>query len=164
MKIYKFAFNFHFMSSLAPFVPTPPDVIYRMLKLANVGPNDVVYDLGCGDGRILIAAVEGFKAKMAVGIEIRDDLAKKAITEVSSRGLEGRVKIINNDIFNVDISDATVVTLYLTYSGNARLKPKLERELRNGVRVVSYTFEVPGWTPRKIDKYSGWQTIYLYQL
>lgn len=152
------------MSSLAPFVPTPPDVIHRMLRLADVGPDDVVYDLGCGDGRILIAAVEKFRAKMAIGVEIRDDLVKKALVEVSSRGLENRIKVINSDIFNVNISSATVVTLYLTYSGNARLKPKLEKELRSGVRVVSYTFEIPGWIPKKVDKYSSWQTIYLYQL
>lgn len=133
-----------------PYVPTPIPVVDYMLRLANVGPNDVVYDLGCGDGRIPIRAVELFNAKKAVCVELRDDLYEKALESVRSRGLEGRVQVVHADMFDVDISEATVITLFLLTSVNKALKPKLESELRSGVRVVSHEFEIPGWQPVEV--------------
>jgi len=124
-----------------------------MLMLADVKPGEIVYDLGCGDGRIVITAAREFGA-YAVGIEIRKDLALKAMKAVEEAGLTDRVKIINANFFDVDISDADVVTLYLTTSANLKVKPKLERELKPGARVVSHEYEIPGWTPVLIDEFT----------
>ncbi len=147
-----------------PFVPTPESVARRMLELANVKPGEVVYDLGCGDGRILIIAAKEFGAK-AVGIEIRKDLVEKCIRKVKELGLEGKVYVIHGNFFEVDISEADVVTLYLLTSVNEKLRPKLERELKPGARVVSHDFEVLGWKPVKVEEIrEGWRShkIYLY--
>lgn len=136
-----------------------------MLQLANTGPEDVVYDLGCGDGRILSIAVSKFNVKKAVGVEIRDYLVKMAQSRIRELGIEGRAVVIHGDFFDVDISEATVVTLFLLTSVNNMLKPKLENELRKGARVVSHEFEITGWTPVKIDVCSdGYlrHKIYLY--
>ncbi len=148
-----------------PFVPTPPPVVNAMLRIAKVGSDDVLYDLGCGDGRIPIMAVELFNVRKAVCIEIRDDLYKRALEEVRKRGLEDRVVVINDDMFNVDISEATVVTLFLLTAVNRELRPKLEKELRKGSRVVSHEFEIPGWRPAKVVIYYDGiinHKIYLY--
>lgn len=136
---------------LVPFVPTPEVVVERMLWLANVGPNDVVYDLGCGDGRVLTIATTKFGVRKAVGVEIREDLVKIARSKVRELGLENRVFVIHGDFFDVDISEATVVTLFLLTTVNSMLKPKLEKELRSGTRVVSHEFEIPGWTPSRVE-------------
>jgi len=147
-----------------PFVPTPEGVVRRMLELAEVKPGELVYDLGCGDGRILIIAASEFGAR-AVGIEIRRDLVEKCVKRVKELGLEDRVTIIHGNFFDIDISDADVVTLYLLTSVNERLRPKLERELRPGARVVSHDFEVIGWKPVKVEEIKeGWRShkIYLY--
>ncbi|MCD6369179.1 MAG: class I SAM-dependent methyltransferase [Thermoproteales archaeon] len=147
-----------------PFVPTPYSVARRMLELAEVKPGDVVYDLGCGDGRIIIMAAKEFGAR-AVGIEIRKDLVEQCLREILRLGLQDKVKIIHGDFFEVDLSEADVVTLYLLTSVNERLKPKLDRELRPGTRVVSHDFEIKGWVPKKIENiYNQWRThkIYLY--
>ncbi len=147
-----------------PFVPTPEGVVRRMLELAEVKPGELVYDLGCGDGRILIIAASEFGAR-AVGIEIRRDLVEKCVKRVKELGLEDRVTIIHGNFFDIDISDADVVTLYLLTSVNERLRPKLERELRPGARVVSHDFEVVGWKPIKVEEIKeGWRShkIYLY--
>lgn len=136
-----------------------------MLQLANAGPDDVVYDLGCGDGRILSIAVSKFNVKRAVGVEIRDDLVKTARSRIKELGIEGRAVVIHGDFFDVDVSEATVVTLFLLTSVNNMLKPKLEGELRKGARVVSHEFEITGWTPAKVDVCSdGYlrHKIYLY--
>jgi len=136
-----------------------------MLQLANTGPEDVVYDLGCGDGRILSIAVSKFNVKKAVGVEIRDYLVKMAQSRIRELGIEGRAVVIHGDFFDVDISEATVVTLFLLTSVNNMLKPKLENELRKGARVVSHEFEITGWTPVKIEVCSdGYlrHKIYLY--
>ncbi|NPB01229.1 MAG: class I SAM-dependent methyltransferase, partial [Crenarchaeota archaeon] len=129
-----------------PFVPSPEVVIRRMLQLADVRENEVVYDLGCGDGRVLIIAAKEFGAR-AVGIEIRRDLYEQCLKRIKDLGLEDRVKVYHGNFFEYDLSDADVVTLYLLTSVNERLRPKLERELRPGTRVVSHDFEVPGWRP-----------------
>jgi len=145
-------------------------VVRRMLELADVKPGEVVYDLGCGDGRIVITAAKEFGA-YGVGIEIRRDLALKAMRAVEEAGLTDRVKIINANFFDIDISDADVVTLYLTTSANIKVKPKLERELKPGARVVSHEYEIPGWTPVLIDEFTEdaryrflTHRIYLYRL
>ena len=139
--------------AIAPFLASPMPVVRRMLMIADVKPGEVVYDLGCGDGRIVITAAREFGA-YGVGIEIRRDLALKAMKAVEEAGLSDRVKIINANFFDIDISDADVVTLYLTTSANMKVKPKLERELKPGARVVSHEYEVPGWTPTLIDEFS----------
>ena len=153
--------------SLAPFVSLSMDNLRGMLKLAGVRADDVVYDLGSGDGRIVIAAVRDFKAKRAVGIELRDDLANKARIEIRKHNLEGRVEVIHGDALKVNVSEADVVTLYLTSKGNEMLRPKLEKELKPGARVVSLDYKIPGWKPIKVDgpRYRKLQfrKIYLYQ-
>ena len=147
---------------LVPFIPTSPETARRMLEIAKVGPRDVVYDLGCGDGRILALAAELFKAKKAVGYEIRRDVYKTALQEIRSRNLAGKITIVNGDLFGADLSEATVITLYLSYWANKELKPKLEREAGPGTRVVSHDFEIPGWRPTRKARSHG-DTIYLYR-
>jgi predicted RNA methylase len=137
---------------IAPYVASPLPVVHQMLALAELRTNETVYDLGCGDGRVAIMAAEEFGAS-AVGVELRDDLVKKAISKVSELGLDSRVKIVQLDLFDVDLKQADVVTLYLTTSANERVRPKLESELRNGTRVVSHDYEVLGWKPFKIDSF-----------
>ncbi len=149
-----------------PFVPTPKPVVRAMLKIANAGPNDIVYDLGCGDGRILVIALREFDVKKAVGVEIREDKVREAIENLKKAGVLNRAKVIHGDMFEVDISEATIVTLFLLTSVNEKLKPKLERELKRGTRVVSHEFRIPGWTPKKVvdvrDSNFISHTIYLY--
>ncbi len=152
--------------SVAPFVPTPINVVRRMLKLAEVGPDDVVYDLGCGDGRILFMAVEDFEAERAVGYDINPSMAEPLKEKIENRGLEDRIEVVNANFFEVDISPASVVTMYLTTSGNSKLRPKLEEELGDGARVVSHDFPVHNWTTDKGSEpphYTvGSHKIYLY--
>jgi len=144
-----------------PFIPTSLDTARRMLELAKVGPQDVVYDLGCGDGRILVMAAEMFGAKKAVGYEIRGDLCKNAELEVEAHNLGERVTVVNGDLFDADLSEATVITLYLSYGANKALEPKLRSEIRSGTRVVSHDFEIPGWRSKRKVKLHG-DSIYLY--
>ncbi|KPV64915.1 MAG: putative cobalt-precorrin-6Y C(15)-methyltransferase (decarboxylating) [Candidatus Bathyarchaeota archaeon BA1] len=144
-----------------PYVPTSMETAKRMLEIAKVGSEDVVYDLGCGDGRILILAVEEFGAKGAVGYEIRKELYKSTQLRIEHRGLQGRIRLVNGDLFEADLSKATVITLYLNGSANERLKPKLERETRPGTRVVSHDFEISEWQPTRKEILYG-DTIYLY--
>jgi len=147
------------------FFPTPDEVIEKMLELADVKENDVLYDLGCGDGRVLIKAAKERKVK-CVGIEIKKELVDEAQKRVAREGLERLIKIVHGDIFQEDISDATVVYLYLTTELNAQLKPKLEKELKKGTRVVSHQFEVPGWRAVKtegvVDMFGQVHRLYLY--
>lgn len=134
--------------TLAPFVPTPDVVVERMLEAAEVDEKDVVYDLGSGDGRILFSAAETFGAK-AVGIEINKTLCEQTELQARTLGIEDRVSVIQQDVFDVDLSPATVVTVYLLSSSNDKLKPKLEAELKPGARVVSHDFQFRGWLPEK---------------
>ncbi|MCP8317189.1 MAG: methyltransferase domain-containing protein [archaeon] len=148
--------------NVAPFVESPIDVVRKMLQVADPKPDEILYDLGSGNGRILITAAKEFKLR-CVGIEIRQDLFKKAINEIKWLNLESRIKIINEDFFNVNISNADIVTLYLTTSANERLRPKLEKELKSGTRVVSHDYEIRGWMPTKIIKDDPiGHTIYFY--
>jgi len=134
-----------------------------MLKIARVGPGDVVYELGCGDGRILIMAVKEFGADRVVGYEIREDLCRVALAEIERQALQSRVKLVNRDLFDADLYDATVITLYLNESINQRLKLKLERTVRIGTRIVSYAYGIKGWKPAKKEKLHG-DTIFLYRV
>jgi len=134
---------------LVPYVPSPPIVVRKMLELAGVGPEDIVYDLGSGDGRILITAVKEFKAKKAVGIERREDLIEKAKKRIIEEGVNEHIELVHGDIFEADIRDATVITLFLLPSVNDMLKSKFEKELRRGVRIVSHEFKISGWKPVK---------------
>ena len=124
-------------ASLAPFVPTPYEIVERMLVLAGVGKNDVVYDLGCGDGRIVIMAAEKFGAR-GVGVDYNPDRVEEARAEVQKKGLQDKVEIILQDALKVDLTPATVVTLYLLEKSNVLLKPNLEKYLKPGSRVVSH--------------------------
>lgn len=141
-----------------------------MLVLSELRPGELVYDLGSGDGRIVIMAAKEFGAR-AVGVELREDLVKQAIDKVSELSLNGTVKIVQSDMFKVDLSQADVVTLYLTTSANEKVKPKLESELRQGTRVVCHDYEVLGWKPQRVDKFCenprlGYpsHTIYVYKI
>lgn len=149
-----------------PYVPTPISVARMMLRLARAGPDDIVYDLGCGDGRILIIAVKEFNVKKAVGIDRDPERISEARENAEKHGLLDRIVLINNDFFNVDISEATIVTMFLLTIVNEALRPKLEKELKDGARVVSHEFRIPGWKPFKVvdvkDSAGLTHTIYLY--
>lgn len=150
--------------SLAPFVPSPQPVVERMLEAAGVKPGETVYDLGCGDGRIVITAAQKFNAN-GVGVELSPKLVKQALNRIRELGLEKSVQIVQGDLLTVDISRADVVTLYLETLSNDKLRPKLERSLRPGARVVSYEFKVRGWTPEHIETvfaYNREHNIYVY--
>jgi len=154
---------------IAPFVPSPVQVIQFMLKLAELKPGEVFFDLGAGDGRTVIMAAKAFGAR-AVGVELREDLAKKALSSIHDNDLTDRVTIVNGDLFSVNLSSADVVFLYLTTSANEKIRPKLENDLRIGVRVVSHDYEIVGWKPTRVENFCenpklGYpsHTIYLYQ-
>ena len=131
------------------YVPTPQAAVDAMLDVARVKADDVVYDLGSGDGRIVITAAKKYGAR-GVGIEINPALVKKAKDNAAAAGVSSRVQFITEDLFTAKISDATVVTLYLLQSINERLRPKLVRELKPGTRIVSHMFNMgPEWPPEK---------------
>jgi ribosomal protein L11 methylase PrmA len=137
------------------FVPTPPEVVAAMLKVAKVGPGDVVYDLGSGDGRIAIAAVKDFNAARATGIDIDPVRIKEAMANLKTAGVGDRVRFLNQDLFETDISEATVVTLYLLPSLNLKLIPKLNKELKPGTRIVSHAFDMGDWKPEQTLEVEG---------
>lgn len=142
------------------FVPTPPSVVTAMLELAGVDETDLVYDLGSGDGRIPIAAAEQFGAR-AVGIEIDPQLVRESELLARTAGVDDRVRFLAQDLFATDISAATVVTLYLLPSLNARLLPKLNAELAPGTPVVSHAFGISDVPPERTVEVNG-RTIYLW--
>jgi SAM-dependent methyltransferase len=151
----------------APFDPTPGDVVERMLLLAQVKKGDVVYDLGAGDGRIVIAAAKKYGVK-AVGFEIDPGLVKLARENVRNQRLEKLVEIRQQDFMGVDLSPATVVTLYLSYDGNQALRSNIETQLKPGARVVSYTFDMGDWQPKIAESYrdqaGNVHMLYLWQI
>jgi SAM-dependent methyltransferase len=154
-----------YLEHLVPYVPTPLDVVQRMLEVAKVAPDDMVYDLGSGDGRIVIMAAQKFQAR-AVGVELDPNLYKQSFDHVKELGIEDRVTILHENMFRVDVHRATVVTLYLLTSVNERLRPQLEKQLRHGARVVSHDFMIPGWETEKeeefVSKNGVSHKIYLY--
>ena len=131
-----------------PYVPTPSEVVNAMLKLAGVGKRDVVYDLGSGDGRIVIAAARRHGAR-GVGIDIDPMRIDEATENARKEGVADRVRFVNQDLFDADIGEATVVTLYLLPRVNQRLRPKLLKELKPGTRIVSHGFDMGDWTPER---------------
>lgn len=149
------------MSITVPYVPSPSEVVNKMLELAKVTPEDIVYDLGCGDGRLLLTAVKKFGARKAVGYEIRKDLYEELVKTIEKEGLSNRIFVYNEDLLNAGLSESTVLMLFLTTSANEKLKPKLEAELKPGTRIVSHEFTFKDWTPQKVEELS-WHKIYLY--
>jgi len=147
-----------------PYVQTPTDVVTEMLKLAGVTANDVVYDLGSGDGRFVITAARDFGAR-GVGIEIDPGLVAYSRELAQKAGVSDRVTFRSDDLFEIDLSDATVVTLYLSYQMNQRLRPKLLRELRPGARIVSHEYDMAEWQPtqtKQVPWRDRWSTIFLW--
>src|SRR5574341_434156 len=132
-----------------PYVPTPDKVVEEMLRLANVGKNDVVYDLGCGDGRIVITAAQKYGAR-GVGIDIDPERIKESNENARKAGVTDRVKFLQQDLFTTDFREATVVTLYLLPALNLKLRPKLLSELKPGTRIVSHAFDMGDWKPEKV--------------
>jgi SAM-dependent methyltransferase len=163
--VWPFLVALLFVSPQTPdihFVPTPNDVADAMLKLARVTADDVVFDLGSGDGAILIRAAEKFGAR-GVGIEIDPKLVQDAANRARKRGVADKVRFVQGDLFKADLSEATVVTLYLSGSINRRLAPKLMRELKPGARVVSHRFDMYDWRPDEQVK-AGGRNVYLWRI
>jgi len=145
------------------YIPTPQPVVDAMLALANVKKTDVVYDLGSGDGRIVITAAQKYGAR-GVGIELDPDLVKKARANAAAAGVSSRVRFVTQNLFDADLRPATVVTLYLLQSLNERLRPKLVRELNPGTRVVSHVFNMgPEWPPERTETIDR-SRIYLWSI
>jgi cyclopropane fatty-acyl-phospholipid synthase-like methyltransferase len=144
-------------------VPTPPAVVDAMLKLADVKPSDVVYDLGCGDGVIVATAAQKYGAR-AVGIDIDPVRVKEATERAQKMGVSDKVEIRQGDLFEANIQDATVVTLYLLQSLNQKLMPKLKKELKPGTRIVSQSFSMgEEWPPEKTIDVDG-RPVYLWTI
>ncbi len=138
------------------FVPTPEEVVDAMCKLAGVTKDDVVYDLGCGDGRFLIAAVSKFGAKKGVGIDIDPKLVKDSTENAKKAGVLAKVEVREGDVLKVkDLSDATVVMLYMGDDLNLRLRPILQETLKPGARIVSHHFKMGDWAPTKSETITG---------
>jgi SAM-dependent methyltransferase len=137
-----------------PFVPTPVEVVDRMLEMARVTPADVVYDLGSGEGGIIIRAAQKFGAR-GVGIEIDADLVRKAQANAFREKVEHLTEFRVQDALSVDVSEATVVTLYMLPEFNAKLRPILDRQLKPGARVISHDFPVEGWVPDRTERVNG---------
>lgn len=150
LELYRGAHGIIDVEDLAPFVPTPMDVVERMLVLAIVDRNDVVYDLGCGDGRIVITAARKYGAR-GVGIDINPQRIREAIAGAQQAGVENLVKFRLGDVMKEDFSEATVVALYLLTESNKLLRPLLEKQLKPGIMVVSHNYSIPGWEDKEID-------------
>lgn len=136
------------------YVPTPDVVVERMLELAKVGKNDVLYDLGSGDGRIPITAAKKFGTQ-GFGVELRSDLIQEAKQNAQKANVSDRVQFLQQDLFQTDISKATVVTLYLLPELNVKLRPKLFKELKPGTRIVSHDFNMGDWQPEQTVQVQG---------
>jgi len=143
------------------FIPTPPEVVAAMLTVARVGKGDVIYDLGSGDGRIVISAVKDFGAARGIGIDIDPERVAEANANARQAGVADRVTFLNQDLFTTDFSEATVVTLYLLPSLNLRLRPKLLSDLRPGTRIVSHAFDIGDWVPEQ-TLHAGGSTVYYW--
>lgn len=144
---------------IVPFVPSPQEVVDKMIDLASVKTGDLVYDLGSGDGRIVIAAAK--KGAKAVGFEIDGDLVKQSRENIRAAGVQDSAEIRQQDILTVDLSQASVVTMYLLPDVNLKLRPNLLSQLKPGSRVVSHSFDMGDWKPDKIERVEG-RTIYLW--
>lgn len=154
------------IEKLAPYYPTPESVVERMLKLGGLKPGEKTFDLGSGDGRVVIMAAQKFGAD-ATGIEMDPDLHKQSTDRIKSLGLEKKARIILGDIAKQDFSSADMLTVYLLPSSNDKIKPLLEQQLKKGTRIVSHDFLFSGWTPAKEehiedDGEGRSHTLYLY--
>jgi SAM-dependent methyltransferase len=154
-------------TNLAPYVPTPAEVVDRMLAFAKVGPKDVLYDLGCGDGRIVIAAAKKYGAR-GVGVDIDPQRINESIANARKAGVEKLVTFSLEDAMKTDVSKATVVTLYLLSFANVQLRPILQKQLKPGARIVSHNFGMGDWEPHEIDSFTdsngGTRTLYLWRI
>ena len=144
------------------FVPTPNDVVDKMLEMAKVTAKDTVYDLGCGDGRIVITAAQKYGAR-AVGVDIDPKRIGEAVVNAKAAKVTDKVRFIEGDLFETDISEATVVTLYLLTRLNEKLKPKLLKDLKPGTRVVSHAFDMGDWAPEQKAQV-GAASVYLWRI
>lgn len=152
---------------LAPYYPTPETVVEKMLQFGGLKRGERMFDLGSGDGRIVIMAAEKFGAT-ATGIEMDADLYKQSTDRIRSLGLEKSARIVQGDIFKQDYSSANMLTVYLLPSSNDKVRPLLEKQLRKGTRIVSHDFEFAGWKPEKVetiddDGEGRSHTLYLYR-
>jgi ribosomal protein L11 methylase PrmA len=147
-------------------VPTPQEVVERMLTLAKVGKDDVVYDLGCGDGRIIITAAQKFGAR-GVGVDIDPVRIAESNANAKIAGVTGRVTFRLQDALKTDVSEATVVTLYLLSSSNLKLRPMLTAQLKPGARIVAHAFSMGDWSPETVDTFTdsagSSRTLYLWR-
>ncbi len=156
--------------SLVKWVPTPFVVVREMLELARVCSKDIVYDLGCGDGRMLFTAVQEFGAHKAVEYEIRQDLYESSKQEIQHQNLQNQITMIKGNLLDADLSGASVIVLYLSPKANERLRPKLEDEAKPGTRIVSYDFQIDRWFPDKkvqlgeypFSERSNTKALYMY--
>lgn len=143
-----------------PYVPTKPEVVKAMLGLAGVKSGDVVYDLGCGDGRIVITAAKEYGAT-GVGVDIDPERIQEAHTNAAEAGVKDKVRFTEGNLYDLDFSKASVVTLYLLPDVNLKLKPKLLKQLKPGSRIVSHAFNMGDWEPDETRQVNG-ETIYLW--
>jgi SAM-dependent methyltransferase len=153
--------------SLAPYVPSPLNIVREMLTIAGADLGDIVYDLGCGDGRVLFTAVEEFNVSRAVGYDLDQEMVEGVEIKIRDKGFVGRISAIQANFMEVDMTEATIVTLYLTTSGNAKLRPKLEADLKPGARVISHDFPVQSWVtdlPDNAPHTMGSHKMYLYRI
>ncbi|MDH3445368.1 MAG: class I SAM-dependent methyltransferase [Deltaproteobacteria bacterium] len=144
---------------IVPFVPTPHEVVDKMIELAGIKTGDTVYDLGSGDGRIVIAAAK--KGARAVGFEIDGDLVNQSRANIQKAGVENAAEIRQQDILTVDLSPASVLTMYLLPDVNLKLRPNILSQLKPGSRVVSHAFDMGDWRPNKTERING-RTVYLW--
>ncbi len=154
-------------NSLAPYVPTPQAVVDRMLEMGEVTGKDVLYDLGCGDGRIVISAARKYGAR-GTGYDIDQDRINESRANAKAAGVEHLVNFVQQDVMDVDLSPASVVTIYLLPESNLKLRPRLTSQLRPGSRVVSHAFDMDDWEPLKVETildHDGLsRTIYLWKI
>jgi len=161
-----FAQKFGAAENLAPYIPTPEAIVQRMLEAARVRPTDVVYDLGAGDGRIVIMAAQKFGAR-AVGVEIMPDLCRQAVRRIQTLGLAEKASMLEDSVFRVDLSPATVVTMFFLTTSNERIKPNLEKYLKPGARVVSNEFPIKSWRASEVVQAKNGamnHSIYVYEI
>ena len=155
------------VDSVAPYVPTPMGVVRTMLELAGAGPGETVIDLGCGDGRFLVMAVEEFNVDRAIGYELNRHLVETAENNIHDKGLDDKIEVVNGNFMEADLSPASIVTLYLTTTGNAKLKPKFIDELEDGTRIISHDFPIMDWvtiTPDNEAIKLGTHKIFSYRM
>jgi ribosomal protein L11 methylase PrmA len=145
------------------YMPTPTEVVTAMLQMARVGKDDVVFDLGSGDGRVVIAAVKEFGAARGVGVEIDPVHVQEARANARHAGVSDRVEFRRQDLFEADLRDATVVTLYLGEYVNLRLRPKLLAELKSGTRIVSHAFDMGPWKADETRTVNG-RDVFLWAI